>query len=457
MKNKLLSCIEKYKSLCDYIDIRLENSSSTNIIITNGELATLKKSNEIGGIVRALYKGSWGTVSFNNLDDIDSFTETAIKQAKLIGNSESCLAPVEVVEDSVFLCLKNDPRKVSLYEKINLLKEYNELALNFHENISSVNVTYNEVFSNITFTSSEGSYIYQEKMDLGGIILITAVEGDNSQSTSVGFGSSDDYNCVLGLHEEIKKQSQIAVDLLKAPKVKAGTYTIITDSHLSGVFVHEAFGHLSEGDNVYENKELKDIMKLGKRFGRPILNIYDSGLDKGKRGYLKYDDEGVKTEKTYLIKEGKLVGRLHSRETAGKMNEKATGNGRAINYKYAPIPRMRNTVIESGNSSFKEMLKDISLGILAIGTNGGQTTGDNFTFSASYGYIIRNGKICELVRDINLTGNIFETLNNIDMIGNENTSRDSGGGCGKGEQFPLPVSFGGPRIRIQNVVVGGKE
>lgn len=197
-------------------------------------------------------------------------------------------------------------------------------------------------------------------------------------------------------------------------------------------------------------------MELDKDFGRPILNIYDSGTDKGKRGYLKYDDEGVKTEKTYLIKEGKLVGRLHSRGTAGKMGEKATGNGRAINYKHSPIPRMRNTVIELGDSTFEEMLKDVSIGILANGTNGGQTNGDNFTFSASYGYMIRDGKICELVRDINLAGNVFETLRNIDMIGNEDTSHDSGGGCGKGEQFPLPVSDGGPRIRIQNVVVGGE-
>ncbi|MCM1990696.1 TldD/PmbA family protein [Oceanirhabdus seepicola] len=456
MKDTLLKCIENYKFQCDYLDIRLEDSASTSIAITKGKLDSLKKSSEIGGIVRALYKGAWGVVSFNNLENLDSFTEAAIKQAKLTGKEESTLAPVEVVEDSVLLDLKNDPRKVSLDEKINLLTEYNKLALDFHGKISSVTVGYNEKFSNLTFTNSEGSYVYQEKMDLGGGIHITSVDGDNSQSTSVGYGSTDDYNCVLGLHDEIKKQSQIAVELLDAPKVKSGTYTIITDSHLSGVFVHEAFGHLSEGDNVYENKELADIMELGKEFGRPILNIYDSGLDKGKRGYLKYDDEGVKTEKTYLIKEGKLVGRLHSRGTAGRMGEKATGSGRAICYKHAPIPRMRNTVIELGESSFDEMIKDVSLGILANGTNGGQTNGDNFTFSASYGYMIRDGKVCELVRDINLAGNVFETLKNIDMIGNENTSHDSGGGCGKGEQFPLPVSDGGPRIRIQNVVVGGE-
>ena len=90
--------------------------------------------------------------------------------------------------------------------------------------------------------------------------------------------------------------------------MKGGEYTVILDPILAGTFIHEAFGHLSEGDNVYEDKNLQEVMKLGREFGGRILNVYDTGLDKGERGYLVYDDEGVPTEKTYLIREGKLVG-----------------------------------------------------------------------------------------------------------------------------------------------------
>jgi len=82
-----------------------------------------------------------------------------------------------------------------------------------------------------------------------------------------------------------------------------------------------------------------------------------------------------------------------------------------------------------------------------------------FTFSAAYGYMIRNGQVAELVRDVTLTGNVFETLMNIDMIGDDLTwSENAGpGGCGKGEQYPLRVGIGGPHIRIQNCVVGGES
>ena len=127
---------------------------------------------------------------------------------------------------------------------------------------------------------------------------------------------------------------------LSAPQAKGGEYTVVLDPILAGVFVHEAFGHLSESDHVYENEKLRDIMVLGKRFGGKHLNIVDDPAVPGLRGSYKYDDEGVPASKTYLIRKGVLEGRLHSRETAAKMGEKPTGNARAINYSFPPIVRM---------------------------------------------------------------------------------------------------------------------
>ena len=198
-------------------------------------------------------------------------------------------------------------------------------------------------------------------------------------------------------------------------------------------------------------------MQLGTEMGSRILNIYDSGTVEGARGYLKYDDEGVKTEKTYLIRDGKLVGRLHSRETAGIMKEQPTGSARAVSYKFPPICRMRTTCIQGGSAQLEDMIKSTELGIIAYKSKGGQTNGEMFTFSSQYAYMIRNGKIAELLRDVNLAGNVFTTLKNIDRISTGEQVIDGGGGCGKGMQSPLPTSMGGPFIRIQNVVVGGDE
>jgi TldD protein len=258
-----------------------------------------------------------------------------------------------------------------------------------------------------------------------------------------------------GLHQKVREMAEKAVTLLSAPKVKGGEYTVILDPVLAGVFAHEAFGHLSESDFLYENERMKEIMVLGRHFGGSHLNIVDGAAVPGLRGSYKYDDEGVPATKTYLILEGVLSGRLHSRETAAKMGEKPTGNARALDYHHPPIVRMTNTYIEAGSTSFQDMLSDIKEGIYARNWYGGSTSMEMFTFSAGEAYMIRNGRLAELLRPVMLTGNVFATLENIDAIGDD-LYMNQGGGCGKGEQVPLPVSDGSPHIRIRHCLVGGK-
>jgi TldD protein len=204
---------------------------------------------------------------------------------------------------------------------------------------------------------------------------------------------------------------------------------------------------------------MKRLMQLGKRFGPDILNVIDDGSIPGQLGTHKYDFEGVRTRKNYLIKDGMLVGRLHSRETAAKMGEHPTGNARSVSYQYPPIVRMTNTYIDKGTASFRDIIKDVGLGVYALDCVGGQTALEMFTFSAAYGYMIRDGQIAELVRDVVLTGNVFETLMNIDMLSDEVGWNPGVGphGCGKGEQHSLKVGFGGPHVRVRNVLVGGRQ
>jgi TldD protein len=174
------------------------------------------------------------------------------------------------------------------------------------------------------------------------------------------------------------------------------------------------------------------------------------------RGSYKYDDEGVPASKTYLIKEGELVGRLHSRETAAAMDESPTGNARAISSQFPPIVRMTNTYIEPGSASFEDIISDIKDGLYVCDWYGGMTSMEQFTFSGGHTYAIRNGKVEELMRPVMLSGNLFTTLENLDAVGND-LDMNQGGGCGKGGQSPLPVSNGSPHIRIQKCLIGGSS
>ena len=450
MKERLERTVKRFAPQCDYFEVHLEETEETRVQFQGRKLV------DFGGNVRALANGGWGFASFNSLERIDEFAENAVAQARMVGKEESVLADVEPVVDEVRLDLKNDPREVSLEDKVAIMRAYNERALEHDERIVNSATRYFDRFRKFWFLSSDGASVYQERIDLGGIVAPIAVRDGDTQSFYAPFGTSDDFDVVRGLEDEVDEACRVAVAKLDAPKVKGGEYTVILDPRLAGTFIHEAFGHLSEADNVYEDTDLQEPMVLGRVFGGEILNFYDTGLDKGVRGYLVYDDEGVPTEKTYLIREGKLVGRLHSRETAGKMNERPTGSARAIDYRFAPICRMRNTCIENGTTPFDDMISDVDLGVYCVAAQGGQTNGEMFTFSSANAYMIRNGKVAEMVRDATLTGNVFTTLKNIDAVGDDQDVHDGPGGCGKGGQFPLQTSHGSPHIRIQNVVIGGE-
>jgi TldD protein len=442
----------------EYADIRLEDKTNTWVNFRGPDLDTIGSGRTVGGIVRALYKGGWGYATFNDLADLPKRVKEACETARLIGTDTTYFSPVDPVVDVIKARFIKDFRHVPLAEKKTLVEEYNRIILGHHKSIQTSSVRYMDSFKKIWFANSEGTYIEEEVPDVNLITAAIAREGDIVQNGFETGGSIDGYQGVEGFHEKARSAAQKAIELLAAPPVTGDKYTVVTDPILTGVFTHEAFGHLSESDFVYENPRMQEIMQLGKRFGVQNLNIIDDGSLPGGLGTHKYDYEGVPTRKNYLIKDGILVGRLHSRETAAKMSEPISGNARAVHFQHPPIVRMTNTYIDQGTVAFEEMIKDIKLGVYAIKAIGGETAMEMFTFSAAYGYMIRDGQVAELVRDVVLTGNVFNTLMNIDQIGNDLGWEPNGpGGCGKYEQHPLRVGLGGPHIRIQNCVVGGQQ
>lgn len=438
----------------DYVEIRVEESATDRIQYRGRDLEDIGKSSSLGGAVRALHRGGWGFVSFNSLDDLRSRVRAAVEQAKLVGRETSTLADIPAVETEITARIVKDPSSVSLSSKKLLLDEYNEQIWGV-AGIQTSAIRYSDTKRTTTFASTSGSYIVQHKHDCSANIGAIARDGAIVQQAHLSLGSLGDFSFIENLHDKVKECAETAVRLVSARAAKGGQYTVILDPVLAGVFIHEAFGHLSESDFVYENDRMREIMVLGKRFAPPHLNVVDGAAVEGLRGSFAYDDEGAPSKKTYLIREGILTGRLHSRETAGKMAEAPTGNARAISYRYPPIVRMTNTYIEPGNASFEEMLGDVKEGIYAKSWYGGTTTMEQFTFSAAEAFMIRDGKIAEPLRGVVLTGNLFTTLENIDAIGND-LHMSQGGGCGKGGQVPLPVSDGGPHIRIQNCTIGGE-
>ena len=453
----MLSYIEEHikKYDVDYIEIRIEDTISTSITISSNKIENISKRNSLGGSVRVLYNGGWGFASFNNIDKLHEYIEKAISMAKNAKYKEHKQINKEFgnYKGEFYSPFLKDPTQIDLEEKLNLMLYYNNI-LQKGKRIVNTNVRYADFKRIKYYGNSLGTLIKETTIGTGAFLLVIGRDGNNVQQAYHSVGEMMGFEVVEDLEKDAERIVNLVEDLLDAPKVEGGRKTVILDPKLTGVFTHEAFGHLSEADFLYKNKEMQEKMKIGTIFGPEFLNIVDDATIRGARGFYYFDDEGVPAQKTYLIKEGKLIGRLHSRETAFYMNETPTGNARALNYTFAPIVRMSCTFIEPHESKFEEMLEGIEDGIYACGMLGGNTDLDMFTFSAEYGYEIKNGKITRLVRDVILTGNVFETLKNIEMIGDDFKLYGGMGGCGKEGQSPLPVSDGGPHIRIKDVLIG---
>ncbi|MCX6003883.1 MAG: TldD/PmbA family protein, partial [Chloroflexi bacterium] len=321
------------KQNADYIEAHLEENQFSNIAYRGKQLESIGKTISIGGNIRALVKGGWGFVSFNDLGNLQDKAALAVKQARFVGKEASQLAESKPIVETVKAGIAENPLLISLAEKKLLLDEYNN-AIWSASGIQTSNIGYGDSHKKGIFLNSAGSFIIQERADVTLRAVAIAAKNGNVQQAGLSMGSRDDFSPIRKLHKDIKELAQKAVEMLSAPMINGGQYTVVLDPVLAGVFVHEAFGHLSESDFVYENKSLKEIMTLGKVFGGSQLNIIDSAAAPGLRGSYKYDDEGTPATKTYLIKNGILTGRLHSRETAAKMGEAPTGNARAISYRF---------------------------------------------------------------------------------------------------------------------------
>ena len=343
-------------------------------------------------------------------------------------------------------------------EIVDMLKEYDELIMEHSRKTIGRVLVYRDYFMEKYLVTTDNIKIFTQK--ILGVVDAKAISTNGEKAKTIHFSmvSFDSFAELTKKQDLFKKIASIADKLLCADYPSCEYCTIILAPKVAAIFTHEIV-HFFEADNLLYKYKNDDLVKLGQKIGPGFLNIFDDGsMVPEKLGTIFYDDEGVPAKKNYLVKNGVIVNYLHSRKTAALMNGIPTGNARSPDFRYQPIVRMTNTAIESGPFPVNQMFDEIKIGVYVVdfykfffsnGLNGSILIDD------CYGYMIRNGKLAELLRPVVLTGNVFATLNNIDAIGND-LEMNQGGGCGKGAQSPLPVSNGSPHIRIRHCLVGGR-
>jgi|WetSurSiteA1Bulk_404760.scaffolds.fasta_scaffold00262_16 TldD protein len=439
-----------------YADIRYEIRRDARIVFQGNELFHIGSNITDGYVVRVIKSGGFSSVAFTRHDDAEKAVHTAEENAGLMAlhvQTPVVFAPAEVVKDTFLPLLHEDPRTVPIDEKLELMRQYNTFALR-HDKIATTNIQYSEVVREKYFVNTEGTEIREDLITTSINGLITSKDGTLTQNVRVALGGSDGFASLRGQEDELGKRTAIAIDLLKAAPVAGGIYNVVLNQDLAGVFTHEAFGHFSEADLIEDSPSMREKMQIGARLGSDSVSIVDDPEIPGQLGFYRYDDEGVTAKRVVLMDHGILTGRLHSRRTAAAFGENLSGHCVAEDYRYAPMVRMGNIFIEPGGNSFGKLIETLGNGLYILDAKGGQTSGENFTFGAQYGYRVKDGTIREMIRDINISGNLYHTLKNITAAGDDLVLSKTGG-CGKG-QLNIRSCHGAPHLLVRDVVVGGK-
>jgi len=298
-----------------------------------------------------------------------------------------------------------------------------------------------------TFLSSLGADL---EFDRQTVLLVAAFEVAHGESRlrekcHVGAGTFADLPDLVPVLEE--RLDEAASFVRDSRPVDGGRMPVVLSPMAAGIFAHESFGHKSEADFMLGDESMLAEWAMGRRVGSEELNIVDDGTVSGP-GYNAYDDEGTPSRRTWLVRDGLLAGRLHSASTAAALGEEPTGNARSISFEYEPIPRMTTTFILPGRETFDGLVSGIDDGLFVKTVNHGSGL-STFTLAPSMSYRIRGGRLAEPVGVSVITGDVMETLGLIDGLSGELDLRGAGGGgCGKMEQYPLPVGFGGPFVRV---------
>ncbi|MEM1552579.1 MAG: TldD/PmbA family protein [Candidatus Bathyarchaeia archaeon] len=441
-----------------YVELRYHKRQAFNISVKDGKIDTLNSGAVEGACARVLINGSWGFASSTTLEKekIAKMLEDASSLARSSKPKKRRAVKLASLKPSVGKYetpMKKDPGKADREELVSLVIDVDKAVRDFSKTIVSDTVTFNIVDDNLAFLNSEGSEIHQRIVRCFGSVMVVAKEKGNIASAYESIGEQSGLEVLekTPLMNAGLTAAERASKLVSAKVAPAGYHQVILENRIVGLLAHEAVGHCAEADLVFGGSFLAN--KIGEKVASEKVTLVDDGVYPNGFGTMKYDDEGVPTQKTVIIEKGVCKSFLHSRETAQHFGVNPTGNARAWTFEYDPIIRMRNTYIEKGDYTLEELAEDIEEGFFLKGGLSGQADfNGEFMFGTQEAIRIKNGEFAESLRGVTISGNAFEVLKNVDAIGKDFMMRV--GLCGK-EQINY-VGMGGASLRTK-VLMGGAK
>ncbi|MDV5822279.1 TldD/PmbA family protein [Sphingobium naphthae] len=423
-----------------YSDVRVGRYLRQFVITRERNVENIVNTESTGVGIRVIADGAWGFAATNEMtaDAVAKAAREAVAIAKANAPGQSApvqLAPVKGVgEVSWRTPIAKNSMTVPIKDKVDLLMGVNAAALDAGASfIRSILFLVNE---QKYFASTDGSYIDQDVHRIWAPMEVTAVDQASGkfrtrEGLSAPMGLGYEYLdgaasgktvlpngvTVYGQSYDMKEDAIAAAKQAKAkiaaPSVKPGKYDLVLDPSHTWLTIHESVGHPLELDRVlgyeanYAGTSFATMDKLQSHFqyGSDKVNIVADKTQPGSLGAVAYDDEGVKTKKWDLIRDGKLVGYQAIRDQAHIEGKKESdGCCYADSWSNVQFQRMANVSLEPGKAkmSVADMIANVEDGIYIIGD--GSFSIDQQRYNAQFGgqlfYEIKNGKIGQQIEDV---------------------------------------------------------
>jgi Predicted Zn-dependent proteases and their inactivated homologs len=445
----------------EFADIFLEHRITRSILMEEDIIKETSENIILGLGIRVIKKDQTGYAYTND------FSESKIKfaaeaAAAIASSTEVKTSPLKlklrpIKPKKEVAVVKSLATSSELQKKLEIVQKAYNSALKFDPVIKKVQVAYGESSQQVWIVNSEGLSIKDTRPMVKLVVQAIAEKNGRRESGFYGGGGRVGLEFFSNqmIPEEIGQEAaKEAYLLLEAIEPPAGEYPVILAPGHSGVLVHEAVGHLLEGDFIRKKTSIF-WNKLEKQVGSEQITIYDDPTIPGLRGSYNVDDEGTLPEKTLLIERGKVKGFLQDRLSARWMKKILNGHGRRQDFTYWPVPRMSNTYIDRGEYSADEIIHSVSKGFYVSRLSGGQVEDSGkFTFSVTLGFMIEDGRLTRPVKQATLIGTNLDILQKVEMVGSDLEFGLQTGTCNK-EGQDVPVSEGCPTMKISRMTIGG--
>ncbi|OYX62362.1 MAG: metalloprotease TldD [Novosphingobium sp. 32-60-15] len=441
---------------CDDGELYLQFIASESFGFDDGRLKTADYSRDAGFGLRGV---SGEMTGFAHANEISA---AAIARAgetlKLLDPAKGQPAPPPRNNNRHLYTDASPLDAVPFEAKVKLLETIDAAARGRDSRVAQVSASLAASWSVVEIVRADGFVGHDVRPLVRLNVSIVAEQDGRRETGSFGIGGRRLYDDLFSPEtwnraiDEALAQALVNLESVAAP---AGEMTVLLGPGWPGVLLHEAVGHGLEGD--FNRKGTSAFSgRIGQRVAAAGVTVVDDGSIPGRRGSLTIDDEGTPTQENVLIEDGILKGYIQDRLNARLMGVAPTGNGRRESYAHAPMPRMTNTFMRSGNDDPAELLSRIKNGIFAKSFGGGQVdiTSGKFVFSCTEAYLVENGKLGAPIKGATLIGDGPTVLTRVTGIGNDLALDEGVGVCGKGGQS-VPAGVGQPTLLVEGLTVGG--